>query len=97
MVWIRRDFKDRLVPTPLPWARTPPTGPDCSKPYPTWLPTLSGRGQRVVFLLCLPAEWQLIFLFFFLLGICQSTFWVHTFKKAPIKFDKTKRNLIQLL
>jgi len=36
MVWVGRDLTDHLVPTSLPWAGTPSTGPDCSKPCPTW-------------------------------------------------------------
>jgi len=36
MVWVGRDLKDHLVPTPLPWAGTPYTRPGCSKPCPTW-------------------------------------------------------------
>jgi len=35
MVWVGRDLKDHLVPTPLPWAETPSTKPRCSKPHPT--------------------------------------------------------------
>lgn len=31
MVQVGKDLKDDLVPTPLPWARTPPTAPGCSK------------------------------------------------------------------
>jgi len=33
MVWIGRDIRDHLVPNPLPWAGTPSTKPDCSKPH----------------------------------------------------------------
>ncbi|GAB0189020.1 centromere protein C [Grus japonensis] len=36
MVWVGRDLKDHLVPTPLPWAGTPSTRPRCPKPHPTW-------------------------------------------------------------
>jgi len=45
MVWVGRDLKDHLVPTPLPWAGTPSTRPGCSKPHPTWPWTLPGTGQ----------------------------------------------------
>ena len=31
MVWVRRDLKDYLIPTPLPWKGTPSTRPGCSK------------------------------------------------------------------
>ncbi|NXN61757.1 TCP4 polymerase, partial [Rynchops niger] len=30
MVWVGRDLKDHLVPSPLPWAGTPPTRPGIS-------------------------------------------------------------------
>jgi len=33
MVWVGRDLKDHLVPTPPPWAGTPSTRPGCSKPH----------------------------------------------------------------
>ena len=42
---VRRDRKDHLVPTPLPWAGTPSTRPGCSKPHPAWPWTLPGRGH----------------------------------------------------
>ena len=45
MVWVGRDLKDHLVPTPLPWAGTPSTRPGCSKSHPAWPWTLPGRGQ----------------------------------------------------
>lgn len=32
MTWVGRDFKDHLVPTPLPRAGEPSTRPSCSKP-----------------------------------------------------------------
>jgi len=32
MVYIGRDLKDHLVPTPLPWAGIPPTRSGFSKP-----------------------------------------------------------------
>jgi len=35
-VWLGRNLKDHLVPTLLPWAGTPSTRSDCSKPRPTW-------------------------------------------------------------
>jgi len=35
MVWVGRDLKYHLVPTPLTWARTPSTSPGYSKPHPT--------------------------------------------------------------
>jgi len=44
MVWVGRDLKDHLVPSPLPWTGTPFTRPGCSKPCPTWPWTLPGRG-----------------------------------------------------
>ena len=36
IVWVGRDLKDHLVPTPSPWAGTPSTRPGCSKPHPAW-------------------------------------------------------------
>ena len=45
MVWVGRDLKDHLVPTPLPWTGTPSTRPGCPKPHPTWPWTLPGRGR----------------------------------------------------
>jgi len=45
IVWVGRDLKDHLVPTPLPWAGTAYTRPGCSKPYPAWPWTLPGRGH----------------------------------------------------
>jgi len=36
MVYIGRDLKDHLAPTPLPWAGTPSTRPGHSKPHPAW-------------------------------------------------------------
>jgi len=45
VVWVGRDLKDHLIPTPLPWAGTPSTRPGCSEPHPTWPWTLPGRGQ----------------------------------------------------
>ena len=42
MVWVGSDFKDHLVPTPLPWAGTPSARPGCSKLHPTWPWTLPG-------------------------------------------------------
>jgi len=44
-VWVGRDLKDHLLPTPLPWAGTPCTRPGCSEPHPTWPWALSGKGQ----------------------------------------------------
>lgn len=35
MAWVGRDLTDHLLPTPLPWARTPATRPGCIKPPPT--------------------------------------------------------------
>jgi len=35
MVWIGRDLKNHLVPTPLPWSGIPSARPGCSKPHPT--------------------------------------------------------------
>jgi len=45
MVWVGRDLIDHLVPTPLLWAGTPSTRPDCSEPHPTWPWALLGRGH----------------------------------------------------
>jgi len=45
MVWVGRDLKDCLVPTPLPWAGTSSTRPRCSKHHPTWPWALPGRGH----------------------------------------------------
>jgi len=45
MVWVGRDLKDHLIPTPLPWAGTSSTRPGCPKPHPAWPWTLPGRGQ----------------------------------------------------
>jgi len=45
MVWVGRELRDHLVPTPLPQSGTPPTRPGCSKPHPTWSWTLPGRGH----------------------------------------------------
>ena len=42
MVWVGRDLKDLLVPTPLLWAATPSTRPGCSKTHPAWPWTFSG-------------------------------------------------------
>ena len=36
MVWVGRNLKDHLVPTPLPWTGTSSTRPGCSEPHPTW-------------------------------------------------------------
>jgi len=33
---VAKNFKDHLVPAPLPWAGTPTTGPGFSMPHPTW-------------------------------------------------------------
>jgi len=46
MLWVGRDLKDHLVPTPMPWAGTPSTRPGCSELHPTWPWTLPGRGQE---------------------------------------------------
>jgi len=35
MVWVGRDLKDHLVPTPLSWAGAPSTRSGGSKPHPT--------------------------------------------------------------
>ena len=45
MVWAGRDLKDRLVPTPLPWAGTPSTRAGCSEPRPTWPGMFPGMGH----------------------------------------------------
>jgi len=45
MVWVGSKLRDHLVPTPLPWARTPTTRSGCSKPHPTWPSALPGRGH----------------------------------------------------
>ena len=45
MVWVGRDLKDHLVPTPLPWAGTLSAKSGCSKPHPTWPSTLPGMGH----------------------------------------------------
>ena len=45
MVWVGRDLKHHLVPTPLPWAGTLSTRPGCSELHPTWPWTLPGRGH----------------------------------------------------
>jgi len=45
MVWIGRDLKDHLFPTPIPWAGTTSTTPGCSKSHPTWPSTLRGIRQ----------------------------------------------------
>jgi len=45
MVWVGRDLKDHLVPTPPPWAGTPSTRPGCSELHPAWPWTLPGRGH----------------------------------------------------
>ena len=44
MVWIGRDLKDHLFPTPLPWAGTPSTRPGCSKPIQPGLEHCQGWG-----------------------------------------------------
>ena len=44
-VWVGRDLKDHLVPPPLPRTRTPSTRLGCSKPHPTWLWIIPGRGH----------------------------------------------------
>ena len=53
--------KDHLVPTPLPWARTPSTRPGCSKPRLTWPSTLAVRGHpQLLWATCSsasPASW----------------------------------------
>jgi len=36
MVWVGKDLKDHLVPTPLPGAGTSSTRPGCSEFHPTW-------------------------------------------------------------
>lgn len=36
MSWIRKDFKDQLAPTPLPWAESCYTRPSYSKSCPSW-------------------------------------------------------------
>jgi len=46
MVWVERDLIDHVVPTPLPWARTPSTRPGCSKPHPTW-PWFAGHLRQI--------------------------------------------------
>jgi len=45
MVWVGRDLKDHLVPTPLPWAGAPSTRPGCSELHSNWPWTLPGRGH----------------------------------------------------
>lgn len=42
MVWIGRDLKDHLFPTPFLWAGTHSTTPGFSKPHPIWPWTLPG-------------------------------------------------------
>lgn len=44
-VWGGRDFRDHLIPTPLPWGGTPSTKPGCSQPHPTWPWTQLGEFQ----------------------------------------------------
>ena len=36
MIWVGRDLKGHLIPNCLPWAGTPSTRPDCSKPHLVW-------------------------------------------------------------
>jgi len=55
MVWVRKDLKNHVVPSPLPWAGTPSTS--CSKTHPTWLWTLPGRGHpEIVWETCASAS-----------------------------------------
>lgn len=52
MVWVERDGKNHLVPSPLPWAGAPFTG--CSKFCPSWprmFHTTASLGSQGV---CLP-------------------------------------------
>lgn len=44
------DLKDHVVPNPVPWAGKPPTGPDCSKPYPAH--SLGDTGHRYLPRVC---------------------------------------------
>jgi len=45
MIWIGRDLKHHLGPSPQPREGTPSTRSGCSKPLPSWPWTLPGRGQ----------------------------------------------------
>lgn len=45
MVWVGRNHKDHLCPTPLPWAGTFSSRPGCSKPHPGSPWTLPGISQ----------------------------------------------------
>jgi len=45
MVWVGRDLKEHLVPTPLPRAVTSSPRPGCSELHPTRPLTLPGRGH----------------------------------------------------
>jgi len=60
MVWVGRELKHHLVPTPLPWAKTASTRPGCSKPHPAWPWTLPGRGQlQILWATCSSArQWM---------------------------------------
>lgn len=35
VVWVVRDLKDHLIPTPMTWAGMPPTRPGCPGPHQT--------------------------------------------------------------
>ena len=46
MVWVGRDLKDHLVPTPLPWAGTPSTRPGAQSPIQPGLEHCQGGGSH---------------------------------------------------
>lgn len=48
IVWVRKDPKDPLAPTPLQWAGTPSTSPGCWKPCPACTWTFPGMGYPTV-------------------------------------------------
>lgn len=50
MAWGRRDFKDHLLPIPLPWegmSLMSPTRSGCAGPFPTWFYTSSGIPEGI--------------------------------------------------
>lgn len=44
MIWVESDLKDNLVPTPLPWAETLPTGTGFQNPIQPSLKHFQGWG-----------------------------------------------------
>ena len=97
-VWVGRDLKDHIVPTPLPRAGTPSTRPGCSNTHPTWdghfqgwdIHSLSEKSVVVPHhphsKECLPYFW------------CKSTlFQIESTTPCPVSACPCKKSLSSLL